>query len=183
MAAYESYGYCPSNAFGLYRLGKPKSEQEQRAYNMLTRYHSYMVYEPHQCMPGTYGDGDDYWCTIVDATIGGGKSFLGVEVACHLRTIVPCPDAEFEEHNLKIVIRDTYDIGQFYAIGRSKWRGNNGDENDVVSFYTSRNTVDLKNPKVAEGSAYLFYDDRYIVVVDNHTEEGKETLIITIEKR
>ena len=183
MAAYESYGYCPSNAFGLYRLGKPKSEQEQRAYNMLTRYHSYMVYEPHQCMPRTYGDGDDYWCTIVDATIGGGKSFLGVEVACYLRTIVPRPDVDFEKHKLKIVIRDTYDIEQFYGIGRGKWRDDNNDEVDVVSFYTSRNTVDLKNPAAAEGSAYLFYDDRYIVVVDNHTEEEETLITITIEKR
>lgn len=86
-------------------------------------------------------------------------------------------------HKLKIVIRDTYDIEQLYGIGRGKWHNDNGDEVDVVSFYASRNTVDLKNPKVAEGSAYLFYDDRYIVVVDNHTEEEKTLITITIEKR
>lgn len=173
MAAYEDYGYCPFNAFCNYGDATSRSKQEQYASDLLGVYSYWMVYQPHQCMPASYGNGDDWWCTIVDATIGGGDSFLGIEIACHLRAINPNP----KDVERKIAIRDTYDIAQYYAIGHYNHNGVDG-----FSFYDN-GIIDLNKPKIAEESAYLFFDSRYVVIIDNGIEENGDDILITIQKR
>ena len=173
MAAHEHLDYCPDAAFRDY--GSTVSDkQAQHALKLLDRYIDWMAYLPHHRFPEACCGGEAP-CTVVDATIGGGDSFLGIEVACHLRTINPHPEGA----RRKVLIRDTLDMDKLYDI-----RHYQHDGVELVAFCEFDGTVDPEKPYVSNQSAYVFQDDRYVVIVDsgnNDFEPGD--IVITIQKR
>lgn len=92
MAMFEKEGFCPCNSFenyGIYDKRKTHNVLSDRTLDILGDRTYYMVYGKNAFSNETY---------LVDMFLGG-KSTLGLEVACVLRELIPEPGK-------KIVIYD-----------------------------------------------------------------------------
>ena len=167
MAAYENEGYCPSNSFGMYY----PDQRNPLADDILKIAGSrigYMVYEKRACA------WNREWSSIVDAMLGG-TGILGMEIACYLRALAPV--CKYGESELKILISDQVspgaisdDIAHVEENGKYKWgffvNGLCGCDNMVT--YCDDKTI--------------FYDDRYLVVINSSDAVAHQTIYIDILK-
>ena len=161
MSCYE-VGYDPKNEFRLV----PRNEE---VYTIISAY--WPRYIQYQCHSRGYCSVDESsW--FVDAVMR--NSALGIKVATCLQVLSPFP---YESHSRRVLVRDAVGPGHYYGIG--EYFRTADPKTKRFSFY--KNGMILAGcPRYADdtGRAHVFYDDKYVVVVDDG--DGKDDIVITV---
>ena len=170
MAAYENEGFCPRNEFHNFYFdeGVEPTPIKQKILEILGKRIPYMVYAENKYAWRAKGP-----CSIVDAMLGG-DGFLGMELACLLKTLTPVVTDKMPiEKWPKFLIADhlnPHDICKDLCPS---------SEDKRWSFFV--NDMAIRNDPVTYlNGKHILYDDRYLVVVDE-TEARNEQPVVKIQ--
>lgn len=148
MAMFENEGFCPNNSFLHYVMEKQEELPEiwERTNELLGDRKGYMVYTEAGCVWHGY-------CYVVDCLVGA-TSTIGIEVATHLKTLIP--NCKYAETGRKILVTDVINP---YQIPGLCMKGE--------TFVSS------------DGKVVILEDDRYVVGI---TDEGKAVHLYFFKK-
>ena len=166
----ENCGFSPIESFLLYKSEVLQNQAVREIFEKHASQIRHMMYAPSEALtPSAVNVDDEHWCSIADIVYGSRNTSLADRIFSHLGKINPCPNTA----ERKIVIRDIICMQNHYSIG---WC-HNKDGNVRPSFLNDSSKG--IGPTTEDGTACLFYDERYLVVVDNGNESE---IIVTIKK-
>ncbi len=159
MAMYEREGFCPTNSFLHYAISKTEDEAEsiKKRMDILGDRTGYMVYDSNHVAYGTK------WPSVVELLL---SNDMGEDVAKLLVMLVP--ECKYAEIGKKICIKDVINplqIPDLFQLTSRSW-----------SLLGQNGTVNINNPVRRKDEKFLFFDDEYVVVI----EDGKEAIVMWV---
>ena len=111
--------------------------------------------------------------SVVDALLNGDDGILGIKISTYLSSLIP--ECIYNKVGKMILIEDF--INPFQMVDDLHY-DYNGDENHKFSFYGDEGYALFDSPIMVKNGVRLFYDDRYLIAIEN----GEETVTMKIFK-